>query len=121
MSRYVPQQQTPDFYRLAGGAINYLIQRKRPVKSVTAAYTIDGKIEDVDVVLADATSAAFTVTLPPANPYAGVAFTVKKTDASANAVTVDGAETIDGAANYALAAQYDAVTVISNGTAWHVI
>jgi len=46
--------------------------------------------------------------------------TIKKTDASANAVTVDGngAETIDGSTTVSLAAQWDFITVVSNGTNW---
>lgn len=113
----VPYNDTPDFYRLVGSAVNNLIQRKREVSSKSAAYTIT--VGD-DVVLVDATTGAITVTLPKAGPYVGISFTVKKIDASANAVTVDGdgAETIDGAANTPLAAQWDRVTVVSNGTAW---
>lgn len=39
-----------------------------------------------------------------------------------NTVTVDGsgAETIDGAATYALDAQYENLTLICNGTAWYI-
>lgn len=67
----------------------------------------------------DATGGAKTVTLPTASQFPGLEVTVLKTDVSANAVTVVG--TINGAANYGLAAQYKYVTVISNGTDWHVI
>ncbi len=71
----------------------------------------------------DATSGAVTVTLPVAAESLGAHIVVKKIDASGNAVTVDaaGAETIDGAANKVLAAQYDAVTVICDGSEWWVV
>ena len=50
-------------------------------------------------------------------------YTVKKTDSSANAVTIDGngAETIDGATTQALAAQYDALEVVTDGVEWFVV
>jgi hypothetical protein len=75
----------------------------------------------VEVVLADATAGAITVDLP--SPALGRRVVVKKTDASANAVTVDpfAAETIDGGPSFGLPAQYDAVTVVSDGTNWFVI
>lgn len=75
-----------------------------------------------ELVVCDATSAAFAVTLPAVAP--GLApITVKKTDASANAVTVTraGSATIDGATTYALGTQYKSVTLISDGTNWLII
>jgi hypothetical protein len=83
----------------------------------TAAYTaIPG-----DLVLCNATSSGFTVTLPTA-AVSGTTVLVKKTDASANAVTVaGGAALIDGAATFALANQYDAVSVVADGTNWWVV
>jgi hypothetical protein len=93
-----------------GGGSSYTVSTK------VAAYTaVDG-----DVLLCDASGGAFSVTLPPA--ASGASILVKKTDASANAVTVDGdaAETIDGALTLALAAQYAAITLWSDGTSWWV-
>jgi len=73
--------------------------------------------------LCDATSAGFTATLPSAST-AGNGFRVgfKKTDASTNAVTMDGnaSETIDGATTLAMAARYDTIWLICDGTSWHV-
>ena len=86
----------------------------------TAAYTAttsDGTIE------CDATTAAFTITLFACSGNAGKIIIVKKTDASINAVTVDGnaSETIDGAATATLATQYSDIIlqVNSAGTGWH--
>lgn len=75
-----------------------------------------------DFVPADATAAAFNVTLPTAVGIAGREYTVKKVDASANAVTVvtTGGQTIDGAANWPLPGQWDAVTVKSDNANWYV-
>lgn len=87
------------------------------VVSVSAATTISDVKSDY-VVLVDATSGAITVTLPPAADFEPYKITVKKTDVSANAVTVEGnaSETVDGAANTSLASQWDTVTVVSDGS-----
>ena len=74
------------------------------------------------MLLCDATGAAFTVTLPAAATVSGASISVKKTDSSGNAVTIDGngAETIDGATTLALSTQYEAVTLWSDGSNWWV-
>jgi hypothetical protein len=76
-----------------------------------------------DVLLCNAAGAAFTVTLPPAMSAAGRSISVKKTDASPHAVTIDGAgsETIDGGLTLALSTPYAAVTLSSDGAAWSVL
>lgn len=99
------------------------------VASKTADFTVwtdDATGSPKHVYLCDATSGAITVTLPAvadADPTAGRVVTVKKTDASGNAVTLDadGSETIDGATTKALSSQYDSVTIVSDGTSWHII
>lgn len=87
----------------------------------TAAYTLGA---NDSIVTADATAAAFAITLPAANSVAsGRSYTIKKTDASANAVTLTaaGTDTIDGAATYALSAQWAAATVVSDGAShWFI-
>jgi hypothetical protein len=75
------------------------------------------------IILVDATSGAVTILLPAAASSTNTVLCVKKTDASGNAVTVDGnaSETIDGATTVALAARYDTCYIICNGTSWHII
>lgn len=75
-----------------------------------------------EVVSASASGGAFTVTLPTAVGVTGRRYTVKKTDSTFNAVTIDGnaAETIDGGATYILWYQNQAATLVSNGTNWVV-
>lgn len=72
----------------------------------------------------DATTAAFTATLPTTTTT-GIIFTIKKTDATANAVTVKAgaAGTIDGANTYVLSTQYKYVTVVSTATPdlWYIV
>ncbi len=86
----------------------------------SGAYTItaaDG------LVVADASGGAFTVTLPAAADFTGRVYRIKKIDSSANAVTIDGngSETIDGATTAVLSTQYEAITVVSDGTEWWVL
>jgi len=89
----------------------------------SASFTVQ-TTEFGQIYLCNATSAAIIATLPSA-ATAGNGFKVafKKTDSSANAVTLtpNGADTIDGAATYALSSQYSSVVVVSNGSVWSVI
>ncbi len=86
----------------------------------TTAYTAT---EADHTILCDATSAAFTVTLPAAASYPGQILVIKKIDSSGNAVTIDGnsTETIDGATTASLSAQWQSKVIQSNGTAWYVL
>jgi len=91
----------------------------------TAAYTATNTDT---IVLADATAAAFTVTLPTSangfNSPVGQILHIKKKDVSANAVTIaaQGADTIQGAANISLAAQYNSRTLWTDGSGtWYVL
>lgn len=88
--------------------------------SETGTVTLD---RDDDVVLCSASGGAFTVTLPAVASFQHKVYTIMKTDSGGNAVTVDGnaSETINGATTQALAAQYDSITIVCNGTAWFII
>jgi hypothetical protein len=75
------------------------------------------------MLLCNATSGAQTITLPAAATAGdGFTFAIKKTDATANAVTLDasGSETIDGSLTYALSTQNKGIILTTNGTAWYV-
>ena len=70
-----------------------------------------------------ANSGTMTLTLPAAANCTGHEYTFKKTTAAAFAITLDGnaSETIDGATTFtAMDAQYDTVTIVSDGSNWHV-
>jgi hypothetical protein len=92
----------------------------RTVVTKTGAYTLT---DYDDVVLGDATSAAFTLTLPAAASNTGLEYSIKKIDSSANAVTIDGnaSETIDDSTTRVLSSQYDSVTIVSDGTEWWIV
>lgn len=74
-------------------------------------------------ILCNATTAAFSVTLPTAASQPGRLYNVKKIDASANTVTIQcaGAELIDGANTKVIAAQYSNIQFQSDGTAWWIL
>jgi hypothetical protein len=86
----------------------------------TAAYTATSS--DF-TILCDATTAAFSVTLPAAAAHPGRIYNVKKIDVSANAVTIqaNGAELIDGSNTKVIGSQYQSAQIQSNGTFWSVI
>lgn len=89
-------------------------------RSVTAT----GNVVSGDyLIIADATGGAITMALPPAALVPGRIYAFKRVNSGANAVVIDpnAAETIDGAATYTLSAQWNSVTIMSNGTAWFII
>lgn len=90
------------------------------VAVLNSATTIDATYH---TVFADATTAAFTVTLPTAVGNVGKRFRFEKIDATVNAVTIDanGSQTINGALVYALSARYQAVEIVSDGANWLVV
>ena len=93
---------------------------KLSISAKTGAYTI---LTSDQIVTGDATSAAFTITLPTAVSKDGQTFTIKKIDASAYAVTVGttSSQTIDGSTTYSLATRYKYVTVVSDGANWIIV
>lgn len=105
-------------FRAAGSVISsgniYNLQSK------PSAYTLTGTDQ---IITGDATGGAFNVTLPTAQGRNGQVYTVKKVDASANAVTVNttASQTIDGRATYALGMEHKFVTVVSDGANWKII
>lgn len=88
------------------------------VSTKSSAYTV---ASTDDVILADATSAAFTVALPTAIGWTK-RITIKKIDSGANAVTVGttGGQTIDGQSTRLLNTQFSSVTLISDNANWRV-
>jgi len=90
---YGVMDATPASQTLALNAnvgVTYLLSRSQATKD--AAYTAAAE----EYLFCDATGGAFSITLPAVS--AGLQYTIKKTDASANAVTIDAnaSEEIDG-------------------------
>lgn len=76
-----------------------------------------------DVVTVSASGGSRTITLPTAVGVQGKVYTIKKTDSSANTITIDGngTETIDGNLTFILYKQYEAINIISDGSNWYRI
>ena len=86
----------------------------------TTTYTVTSADS---IVLANATSAAFSVTLPTAVGISGRQYTIKKYDSSSNAVSImtTSSQTIDGAAGYSLGNQYQFIQLVSDGANWAIV
>jgi len=99
-------------------ALNSLLSGSTAVASTP--YT---QLSTDSLILVDATSGAVTVNLIAVAADNGAPVTIKKIDASGNAVTIDGdgAETIDGSTTKVLSSQYDSATVQQDGTEWWII
>jgi len=87
----------------------------------TGAYSLTSSD---DVILADATSAAFTLTLPTSIGLDGKIFTIKKIDSSlANVVTIatTSSQTIDGSTSIRLTERGQSLIIQSDNANWHVL
>ena len=86
--------------------------------------TVDATLQVTSfLVKVDATAGATTVNLPAAASSANRIINIKKIDASANTVTVDGngAETIDGGATAVLTVQWECITIMCDGAQWLIL
>lgn len=91
------------------------------IKYNQSTKTGDYSLIEADLrILADATSAAFTLTLPAAASNGNRRFSFKKIDTTGNIITIDAnsTETIDGLLIWELRAINDEVAIISDGTNW---
>jgi len=85
---------------------------------VEAAYNAG----NIPYIFADATSGAFTISLPA--PIDEMILNIKKIDSSANAVTLDaGSNTIDGSSTAVMATQYESLTLYwdKTSTEWWIV
>ena len=85
--------------------------------------TINLTSASTPTVLCNALSNPMTVNLPLASTCEGIMFTIKKLDASANAVTVQpsGSDNIDGLSTYVISQQFLTVSIQSDGSAWFIL
>lgn len=93
---------------------------RRPV-NVSVNTTLGPRHGEVRVA---ASGGPRTITLPLAESMVGREYTIKKVDVTSNAVTVQrsGSDLIDGANTATLSAQWDSITVKSNGdNRWDII
>ncbi len=87
----------------------------------SANYTV---AKDDVTVLGTSSAGGITITLPDATVSKGRMLWIKKVDAGAGALTIatsPNTQTIDGAVTLAMATQYEAVLLTSDGSNWYVI
>lgn len=94
----------------------------RKVLSKTTTYSLVAADGDDVVVLADATSAAWTLSLYTAVGNKGRRVTVKKIDTSVNGITIDpsSTQTVDGVTTRVLARIGESLTLVSDGSNWQI-
>jgi len=93
--------------------------------TVTASYDLTvGDNQHVKTIIVN-NAAAATIALPSAVGIAGREYRVKKVSATGGGRTVtidpDGAETIDGSADFDLTSQYESITFVSDGANWLIV
>ncbi len=88
--------------------------------SVSSNTTLDSTY---NVVLCTATSSTITITLPASSSSSGKVYNIKKVDSSGNAIKIDAnaSETIDGDLTKSLNLQYESLTIICDGSNWHIL
>lgn len=88
------------------------------VRTETGSYT--AALTDF-VILANPTGNV-TITLPAASTATNQIYIIKKIDADADVVTIDGnaAETIDGVATLTIGTRYTSYTIVCDGSNWHI-
>lgn len=96
-----------------GGIITGQLQNVVTVTNNYAAQQTD------DVIFMNA--AGKTVTLPDATAIPGKQIRIKQVAAGACTVATTSSQNIDGATTYSLAAQYNSVTVESDGVQWYIL
>jgi hypothetical protein len=74
-----------------------------------------------NTILADATTAAFTLTLPPANTNLGKILIIRKIDESANVLTFSSPIKISETTSFTTLNINTTIRIQSDGTAWYKI
>ncbi len=91
------------------------------VQSISSSAGLSASYQD-HYVKVDTSGGAVTATLFTAVGNTGKRVNIKKTTSDANAVTIatTGGQTIDGGSTVTIARQYDAYTLVSDGTNWGI-
>ena len=94
--------------------------KKLSVTNVTNNYNATA---NDDLILVDASGGGVTVNLPTAAGITGNTIRIKKTDSSLNTVTLDpnGSETVDGETTFTISFQFEAASIASDNSNWHII
>lgn len=90
------------------------------VAAKTSGYTMTA---NDNLVTGDSNGGAFTFTLPAAASHTGRKYTFVKIGTGTNPITIDAnsTETISGALTMTLTYLYDSLTIVCDGSNWHVL
>ncbi len=77
-------------------------------------------LQTYELVLVDAISSSITITLPLAATSKKLYY-IKKIDSTANTVTIEGAQTIDGGLNAVLTNKDEVIGIASDLTEWRIL
>lgn len=107
-------------YKLCLGNAWTILAANPIIQSKSTTYTI--LISD-DIVFGDSSGGTFTFTLPTAVGNDGKVITIKKIEASFNAITIDGnaSETINGSATTTLNTDNETIKIVSDGSNWEIL
>jgi hypothetical protein len=101
----------------------YIVSREkfRDTYALSSADLTIGTQDGIETVLITTGNTNRTITLPAVGTADGRILHFKKVDTGTGTVTIDtpGAETIDGNAQASILAQYDTLSIISDGSNWH--
>jgi hypothetical protein len=100
---------------------NHVIDQENRGYNDLQTVTSDTTASPQEIILADASGGALTITLPAPESAANV--TVKKISGSGNTVTVatPNSETIDGSSSISLGTQYNVEEITSDGTNYFLL
>ena len=96
------------------------LRASKPYVAKSANYTV---VATDEIINTSASGGGVTITLLTAVGCAGRQFIIRKSDSSANAVIVatTSSQTINGVTTQSLTAQYESITVVSDGANWMVV
>jgi len=101
-----------------------ITEATREIWEVLTNSSVDFTVETGGVVvLADAPVGQVSINLPPVADNVDRMITVKKIDSTSNGVVLNpnASETIDGSTTKTISVQYASLTVLSDGTEWHIL
>lgn len=111
------------FLKSDGNDITWGVATTMDVLTTSTNYSVTtGYSGRYVIVLVDASGGSRTVTLYAASGRSGNQVSVKKTDSSANTVTIDGnaSETIDASTTQVISAQFTSLSMVCDGSNWHI-
>ena len=89
------------------------------VSNPTGPYTAQNN----DIIIWDVSAGSDVVNLPPVATSNNFRIDIKKTDVSANTITVEpnASELIEGASNAVITLQYEAISIVCDGGQWWIV